>query len=56
MLDSKRSSISGYDLSGYEETDVKHREAMLDDALEETFPASDPVSLGVPDSHSAPVK
>ena len=45
MQDATRSSISGSDPTIAEETDVKHREKMLDEALEETFPASDPVSL-----------
>jgi hypothetical protein len=32
----------------YDEADARHREELLDEALEETFPASDPVSLTVP--------
>jgi hypothetical protein len=31
--------------------EVLHREEMLDEALEETFPASDPISLANPGSH-----
>jgi hypothetical protein len=31
--------------------EVLHREEMLDEALEETFPASDPISLADPGSH-----
>jgi hypothetical protein len=30
--------------------EVLHREEMLDEALEETFPASDPISLADPGS------
>ena len=33
------------DLAPDEEAEVKHREEMLDEALETTFPASDAVSL-----------
>jgi len=31
--------------------EILHREEMLDEALEETFPASDPISLADPGSH-----
>lgn len=31
------------------EEDVKRREQLLDEALEETFPASDPPSIANPD-------
>jgi hypothetical protein len=31
--------------------EILHREEMLDEALEETFPASDPISLAHPGSH-----
>lgn len=31
--------------------EILHREEMLDEALEETFPASDPISLSDPGSH-----
>ncbi|UYY58058.1 hypothetical protein [Sphingomonas sp. S2-65] len=30
---------------------ASHREALLDEALDETFPASDPISLSPPPSH-----
>jgi hypothetical protein len=30
---------------------ASHREDLLDEALDETFPASDPVSLSPPPSH-----
>jgi hypothetical protein len=30
--------------------EILHREEMLDEALEETFPASDPISVGDPGS------
>ena len=35
------------DEEGPEEVEVRHREEMLDEALAETFPASDPVSLNL---------
>jgi hypothetical protein len=31
--------------------EILHREEMLDEALEETFPASDPISVADPGSH-----
>jgi len=31
--------------------EILHREEMLDEALEETFPASDPISLADPGTH-----
>lgn len=49
MQDAKRSSVS--DLADCQEMHVNHREQMLDDALEETFPASDAVSISFLDPH-----
>lgn len=56
MQDVTRSLLAGHDVNGCEEADVKRREQMLDDALNETFPASDPVSLILAESHQARVK
>ena len=49
MRDTKRNLLKEHELAGHEEPDVRHREQMLDEALEETFPASDPVSLSLTD-------
>lgn len=56
MQDVTRSLLAERDVNRCEETDVKRREQMLDDVLEETFPASDPVSLTLSESHQTRVR
>lgn len=36
-------------MTGREERELDHRERMLDEALEQTFPASDPISVSLLD-------
>jgi hypothetical protein len=47
----KASPFRGRECQEQVEAEVTHREKMLDEALEETFPASDPVSVDVRDAH-----
>jgi len=45
MRHAKRNSPNDGEMAGRENADLEHWDRMLDGALEETFPASDPVSL-----------
>lgn len=37
-----------------EDEKARHLEALLDEALEQTFPASDPIAVDVPHDHRRP--
>jgi len=52
MTDMKEDSRKKCDLGGHTESDPRRLEQMLDEALEGTFPASDPISVSRPFSGS----
>lgn len=53
MRDEKQNSLNELDVAARADAETRHREQMLDEALEETFPASDPVSVNLISVHRA---
>ena len=47
MRNEKQNSLNELDVAARADAELRHREQMLDEALEETFPASDPVSVNL---------